>query len=195
VTDTTRGSWWIDETLVDVEHSRVRTPAGVQLDAGAIGKGLAADLVSEFLHDAGAVGARVVIGGDLRVTVPTVVDVNDPGWHGPIERVAIEAGGVATSGISSTTTLPTPSSCPVLDPRTRGPLATTSAADVVQVTAAADSAAHAEVCATAVLVDPTVGRAMIGEAVALLVVHGDGSTVANDAWRSLRGAPMGPGER
>lgn len=47
--------------------SIARLPAGTALDAGGIGKGLAADLVAHELLRAGAAGAMVSIGGDIRV--------------------------------------------------------------------------------------------------------------------------------
>ncbi|MBY5163582.1 FAD:protein FMN transferase [Salsipaludibacter albus] len=51
---------------LDPRRRRARLPAGVALDPGAIGKGLAADLVVEWLLEHGAGGAMVNVGGDLR---------------------------------------------------------------------------------------------------------------------------------
>lgn len=62
----------------------VTLPVGVQLDLGGIGKGYAADLVATELLAAGASGACVSIGGDLRCTgTPPwdegwLVEVDDP---------------------------------------------------------------------------------------------------------------------
>ncbi len=50
-----------------VGGARVTLPAGVQLDGGGIGKGLAADTVVDLVMSAGATGACVNVGGDLRV--------------------------------------------------------------------------------------------------------------------------------
>jgi thiamine biosynthesis lipoprotein len=50
-----------------VDGARVTLPEGVQLDGGGIGKGLAADLVVDLVMSAGAAGACVNVGGDLRV--------------------------------------------------------------------------------------------------------------------------------
>lgn len=47
--------------------NQVRLPAGVQVDLGGIGKGYAADLVAGELLAAGAAGACVNLGGDVRV--------------------------------------------------------------------------------------------------------------------------------
>ena len=52
---------------IDRDHNTVALPAGVQLDLGGIGKGLAADLVASGLVERGALGACVALGGDVRV--------------------------------------------------------------------------------------------------------------------------------
>jgi thiamine biosynthesis lipoprotein len=82
----------------------VTLPVGVTFDPGGIGKGLAADLTATALHDAGAAGVLVNLGGDLRaigrpptsdgwtVTVPDPVDPDTE-----LLRLALAHGGVATS--------------------------------------------------------------------------------------------------
>ncbi len=55
------------EAVIDVGAGLTWLPPGVHLDPGAIGKGLAADLVCQELLLAGAEGACVGIGGDVRV--------------------------------------------------------------------------------------------------------------------------------
>jgi thiamine biosynthesis lipoprotein len=89
---------------LDPVRSTVTLPAGVTFDPGGIGKGLAADLVAEALIDAGAVGALVNLGGDLRaagdpldaggwpVTLP---DPLRPGHE--LARFVMPHGAVATS--------------------------------------------------------------------------------------------------
>jgi thiamine biosynthesis lipoprotein len=52
---------------IDRVRSTVSLPAGVDLDLGGIGKGLAADLVATGLVERGAAGACVSLGGDVRV--------------------------------------------------------------------------------------------------------------------------------
>jgi thiamine biosynthesis lipoprotein len=60
----------VASALAEIEFdrvgSRVRLPSGLRLDPGAIGKGLAADIVTRELVSRGAQGAMVNIGGDLR---------------------------------------------------------------------------------------------------------------------------------
>ena len=79
----------------------VRLPVGVHLDLGGIGKGAAADLVVSRLLDAGADGACVNLGGDVRVEgrAPT-----SAGWIIELafgteahRRVALAGGAVCTS--------------------------------------------------------------------------------------------------
>ncbi len=84
--------------------SAVVVPAGLGIDPGGIGKGLAADLVVTELLDRGTAGALVCVGGDLAAAGrPPEAD----GWQVAVEhpfdasrehvRVRLGAGGVATS--------------------------------------------------------------------------------------------------
>jgi FAD:protein FMN transferase len=86
---------------LDADGRSVHVPPGVGLDPGALGKGLAADLVAEELVSDGAAGVLVNVGGDLRVkgrppegeawVVELVLD------RGRSRRWALAEGGVATS--------------------------------------------------------------------------------------------------
>lgn len=83
----------------------VIVPSGCRLDLGGIGKGHAADLVVAEMMAAGAVGACVNIGGDLRVAGEPpdgaagwsvgVEHPDDPGSD--LVRLTLTAGAVATS--------------------------------------------------------------------------------------------------
>jgi thiamine biosynthesis lipoprotein len=53
---------------ITIDGDRVRLAAGTGFDPGGIGKGLAADLVAAEVMAAGAEGACVNLGGDVRVT-------------------------------------------------------------------------------------------------------------------------------
>ena len=59
----------------------VSIPEGCSFDPGGIGKGLAADLVTEFLVDHGITTSSVELGGDLRVTGQS--------WHDADWRVGV----------------------------------------------------------------------------------------------------------
>jgi thiamine biosynthesis lipoprotein len=61
----------------------VRIPAGVAIDAGGIGKGLAADLVVEFALAHGAWGALAEFGGDV---VASGIAPTDLGWCVAVEN-------------------------------------------------------------------------------------------------------------
>ena len=61
----TRHLGGVASVTIDTDLRTVTAPAGVALDPGGIGKGLAADLVVTQLLAAGASGALVDIGGDL----------------------------------------------------------------------------------------------------------------------------------
>jgi thiamine biosynthesis lipoprotein len=90
--------------VVDRDTGLVWLPAGVRIDPGGIGKGLAADLVVDELLSQGATGACVNLGGDLRVegTPPAgdvwTVSVDHPLIEGEeLARLGLRAGAVATS--------------------------------------------------------------------------------------------------
>ena len=102
------GTGPVDQILVDPIGSTVAVPPGVALDAGGIGKGLAADLAVALLLANGALGALVSIGGDIAVggSGPEPdgwrVDIEraDPGAV-PLFRAMVDVGGVATSSTRS----------------------------------------------------------------------------------------------
>lgn len=91
-----------DLVCVDRNAGVVQLPTATAIDPGGIGKGLAADLVASELVAAGALGAMIEIGGDLRVAGE---GPDDGAWtiavghplDGDPEFVRLLAGGVATS--------------------------------------------------------------------------------------------------
>lgn len=143
---------------LDHEQGLVQLPAGVHLDPGGLGKGLAADIVAEELLAAGAAGALVSIGGDLRAAGRPpdgsgwTIDVEDPDDPSrSIARVHLGGGGVATS-TSARRRWQTPDGREahhLIDPRTGRP----AVRSVRQVTTVAGTAAWAEVSATATYLD------------------------------------------
>jgi thiamine biosynthesis lipoprotein len=102
----TRASFEAITIDADVDGGVVRLPRGLALDPGGIGKGLAADLIVEELAAAGADGALIEIGGDVRVfgASPSgagwFVDIDDPHTDGGVvDRAGVVDGGIATSSV------------------------------------------------------------------------------------------------
>jgi FAD:protein FMN transferase len=140
---------------VGVRDGAVVRPPGVRLDAGGLGKGLAADLAAASLADLAAFA--VDCGGDLRIGGtagrPRRVLVADPGGGAPLHELEVAGGAVATSGITRSA-WPGRDGRPrhhLIDPATGEPAHT----GVLQATALAPTALEAEVRAkAAVLAGP-----------------------------------------
>jgi thiamine biosynthesis lipoprotein len=140
---------------IDTDTRYVTAPAGVSIDLGGIGKGLAADIVATELLEAGADGVCVNLGGDLRVIgTPPVADawyvaVEDPrDRSAEVAHVALSEGAVATSNADGRTwRAGTTLVRHVLDPATG-----LSVAPVGAVTVVAGECWWAEVLATAATV-------------------------------------------
>jgi thiamine biosynthesis lipoprotein len=169
------------EVEVDEANLRVRAPAGVALDPGGIGKGLAADIVVAELLDAGAAGACVNLGGDLAVAgePPTgpgwVIGVAEPVLRAEdVATVTVAHGGVATSSrLARTWAQHGVERHHLVDPRTGCDVATRAPRSV---TVFAGEAWWAEALATAIAVsEPREGDELLraGSATAI-VVDADG---------------------
>jgi thiamine biosynthesis lipoprotein len=78
----TRAAPGCERVRVDHDRGTVTLPAGLQLDLGGIGKGLAGDLVATGLVERGAAGACVALGGDVRVAGNPA---QGTAWSVPIE--------------------------------------------------------------------------------------------------------------
>jgi thiamine biosynthesis lipoprotein len=98
---------WRDIEL-DPGRGTVKLPAGVELDLGASAKALGADRIAAEINRSTSGGALVSLGGDIAVVGPAprggwIVGIADdhrtPGEQARV-RVAIRAGGVASSGVS-----------------------------------------------------------------------------------------------
>jgi len=89
---------------IELADGHMRLPAGVSLDSGGLGKGLAADLLVREAREAGAAGALVAIDGDLAASgvsprggrwQVSIEDPRDP--TGSVGLIDLGVGGVATS--------------------------------------------------------------------------------------------------
>lgn len=164
---------------VDDELGTVTLPPDAGFDPGGIGKGLAADIVVSELLDAGAAGALVNLGGDLRVagTPPTGevwgIEVAEPTVADrPLARLALTEGAVATSTTRRRRWRSGGRSRHhVIDPRTGRPAETRA----VLATVVAGDAWWAEVAATRLLTaDPVERDTIVGDGAALVVERDGG---------------------
>jgi thiamine biosynthesis lipoprotein len=142
---------------VDRDTCVVELPDGVGFDPGGIGKGLAADLVVDELLAAGALGAIVNIGGDVRVegTAPDegcwLVAIEEPTADREVAAVRLSAGGVATSTTARRTwAAGNLTMHHIIDPSTGVPATST----IVSATAISRRATSAEVLAKAAMLAP-----------------------------------------
>ncbi len=192
-------AWPGDPAGIVVDRARgiARLPHGTAIDSGGLGKGLAADIAVADILAAGADGAMVSVGGDLRVEGRAPhgawsVAVEDPGDRaapGPV--LALAAGGVATSAPSARRWRSGGvEQHHLLDPTTGAP----AREPVAAVTVAAATAASAEALTKVPFAYGPKGGAALLDAwgVAALVVGRDGSWLATTAWSPLvaeRGVP------
>jgi thiamine biosynthesis lipoprotein len=176
------------EVGLDPDLGLVMLPEDACFDPGGIGKGLAADLVVDMLLDAGAEGALVNLGGDLRAEgrppTPdgwsiTVTDPLHPGHE--MVRLAIPHGAVATTS-RMRRHWPTPAgeAHHLIDPATGRPTGT----DVAAVTVVAAEAWWAEIVAKALFVG---GPSALRDhpEVEAVVVAGDGRRVTTSRLGEL----------
>lgn len=132
---------------IDLDTKSVCVPRGVALDAGGIGKGLAADLMSDYAMQLGAMGVAVFAGGDVAVKGMAAgaagwkINISDPNDAAKvINSVSLSRGGLATS---SPMGWKSGSAHHIIDPRTHK----SAESDVLQVTVISQNASQAEVLA------------------------------------------------
>jgi thiamine biosynthesis lipoprotein len=159
----------------------VQVAAGIRLDAGGIGKGLAADLVAADTMADGAAAVAVMIGGDGRVRSadpgrPWAIEIAAPSGVGSVDRIATSDAAIATSGFHR---------AHLVDPTTG---ALCRPGDIVQASVLAGTGVSAEALTKAVLVggDEDIPDQLDRYGVGVLAVHADGGLSANTTWRSHR---------
>ena len=137
----------LSDVEIDLQNKSVSVPSGVALDSGGIGKGLAADLMSDYAMQLGAMGIAVFAGGDVAVKgmAPDAagwkVNISDPGGVDKfIDTISLSRGGLATS---SPMGWRIKDAHHIIDPRTHK----SSDSDVLQATIIAQNASQAEVLA------------------------------------------------
>jgi thiamine biosynthesis lipoprotein len=135
----------ISDVEIDESNSTITIPIGVGLDAGGIGKGLAADLIATRAMELGAMGIAVFAGGDVAVRGVSEtgegweVGVQDPKDQTKfVDTVRLSIGGLATSG--SDGWLSKSRQSHIIDPNTMQ----SAQSSVIQATVVAYAAVHAE---------------------------------------------------
>ena len=169
-----------DATVADIEidfaNKTAKIPQGVGIDAGGVGKGLAADLMAEYALALGAKGIGIFSGGDVSVKGLSK-DMN--GWEIGISNphnvkefvgsVNLSRGGLATSsplGWQNSKLM----THHIIDPRTKK----SSNEQTLQATVVAANASHADMLTKMCLLLP-VDKA-IGEIERL---HADAMLISN----------------
>lgn len=165
---------------VDVASGYVWLPAGVRIDPGGIGKGLAADLIAAAIVAAGAAGTLVNLGGDLRADGQTPIGgwrigVEDP--HQPARQLTtmtIHDQAVATSSrLKRRWATPDGGVHHLIDPRTGHPVESL----VDSITVVANEAWWAEAMTKALMVTAEADWSSMLTDEYVIAVRPDGSIV------------------
>jgi thiamine biosynthesis lipoprotein len=176
----------LSTTTIIERFGAVTLPFGATLDAGGLGKGLAADIVARELMDRGAAGVCLSIGGDIRCMGSGPIDgnwtidvVHPSNTSTAIGSIRLHDGGIATSSVSAKRWHDGKvERHHVFDPAT-GTSLVVSSDSIVQSSVIAAEAVWAEVFATMSLVGQ---RSTFGQKLACLVVRGNGTVEMNDMW-------------
>ena len=164
------------QVSVDDRRGLVCRPPGVRIDTGGTGKGLCADAVAHRLRSYTRYvvdcGGDLTIGGVAAQFEPYEVEIEHPLTGESIRRVAVGAGGVATSGLNVRIwrTADGRFAHHLLDPATGRPVWS----GLIGATAFALSALDAETLSKmALLLGPAGARRVLAEHGGL-IVHDDG---------------------
>jgi thiamine biosynthesis lipoprotein len=182
---------------IDVIANTVRLSAHTGFDPGGIGKGLAADIVTDELLAEGASGVCVNLGGDVRVAGPNpaggawTVSVDHPGYAQPLTRVGLSRGAVATSTtLRRAWRVDGEDRHHLIDPATGLP----ARRDLAFVTVIAGHAWMAEVLAKAVLLhgSPRPFAVLAGNGAAALAIDDEGGVSASFGIDAYLTEPLHP---
>lgn len=177
---------------LDAKRPAVWVPAGLKIDLGGVGKGLAADIVIRDLMKAGATAAYVSFGGDIQAAG----EPPEGGWDVPLmhpitnEPIAVHnltEGALVMSTVAIRRwTIDDRQLHHIIDPHTGQP----TSGEVIAVAVATRSAARAEGLAKAAIVAgmPGAVELLATARVTAWVVTGAGTLVVSAA-DSLDSAP------
>lgn len=185
-------NWSLPMSSIHIEahNNSISMPAGMTLDPGGLGKGLAADLVAQHLMDLGAGGVCISLGGDIRCMGQSPTG---DAWTLPIEtpqgtvdqNATFSTGAIATSSVHAKSWWHhSGEKHHVIDPQTKQPLSTTGI-HAVQSTAIANEAVWAEVFSTAVLVQGAAIAFPLCDAhnIAAQIIFSNGTRSENSLWK------------
>ena len=187
-TDTTTIPAVASHAVQDIEFTDdfvVRLPRGMRLDAGGIGKGLAADMIASHAMQLGADGVCINIGGDMRALGETpdprgwTVTIGAPDdYSRDIAGICLNEGAVATSSVHARDVAA--QATHIIDPTTDAP----THEGFAGATVVAGSGAWAEAFTKYLLLgDPAVTMpAMDSLGIGALAVSRSGGLVHNSAW-------------
>lgn len=171
----------LDEVVFH-EGSRVQLPMGMTLDAGGIGKGLAADLIAEHARSRGATAVTVNLGGDIRVAKnsdssrDTPIDILSPAPQAAvISTISLRHGAVATSARNA---------------RWRNGRGIQNHimgvnSDIVSASVIASSAMWADVWAKHLILSPNGLHDIQSHGLAGLLIHSDGRIETSPSWKEF----------
>ena len=175
------------DVVLDSEAHSVTLPHGVGIDAGGIGKGLAADMIAELAVTTGTAGIAVFAGGEVsaRGGAPThegwTIGIENP-WDEDdmLDVVALHNGGIATSSIEARNVA---GFNHLVNPKTGQNFDT----DVVQATVLCERAVDAEILAKSCFAyDCQESIAMIEQVGAqALLVDRDGNIYRSQGWEDF----------
>jgi thiamine biosynthesis lipoprotein len=140
--------------VLDRDQHTLSLPSGVGIDPGAIGKGLAADIIADEIHAAGAEGVLVNLGGDVCVrgtaggSAWTIGIQDDRSADSPVVHQIELTGQRRAVATSSSLRRRWSGRHHVIDPFTGQP----SQSDLAQVSVAAPTGWQAEAATTYALV-------------------------------------------
>lgn len=181
----------LDLVVIDETSCTITLPIGTTIDPGAIGKGLAADLVATELMQQDISGVCVNVGGDVRcigrgdIEGQWIVGIESPFESEQIvDQVRLLDGAVATSSVVAKTWQHQGLNYHhVFDPLTGLPR-TTGDRSILQVSVVASECAWAEMFATTLLVaDIGAGFGMIDDnSIAALAICADERLFRSSRW-------------
>ncbi len=154
----------------------------MSLDAGGIGKGLAADLIAEHARSRGALAVTVNLGGDIRVaqdpnsTRDTPIDILSPAPDASVvSTISLREGAVATSARNARWR------------NGRGIHNHIMGADsnIVSASVISSSAMWADVWAKHLILSPHGLHDIQTHGLAGLVMHNDGHVETSSSWKEF----------